>query len=275
MNRKIPGYDFWLLLIIAVVSSITSCRSVQTISETDKSKAGDTDLGLISILEAKTHRFHTMKARKVEVDFYMNGVNEKIKGNIAIYRDSMIAVSIIPALGYELLRILCTEDSVIIINRPEKSFTASSFRYFKNRYKIPVGFRDLQAMLANEVFYYKEGYEDRVFERKLNKSQKNNLFIVDAFREGTRITNQGIEIDAEGKKLENMFIIDYDTKMKLGLNYKEFIGVGDLLFPREIIIDMVERNNNIKLELRYGQIIFNDSINIEFSVPNHYTRGDI
>jgi len=275
MNRKNPGYNYWLLLVIAVVSSIIGCRSVQTISETDKSKNWDPDLGVISILELKPFRFHTMKARKVDVGFYRNGVSQKVKGNIAIYRDSMIAVSIIPALGYEILRILCTEDSVIIINRPEKSFSAGSFKYFQNRYKIPVGFRDLQAMLANEVFYYKESYGDRDFEKKLNKSEKNNLFIVDAYREGRRITNQGIEIDAEGRKLQNMFIVDYDRKMKLNLDYQEFVGVEDLIFPREIIIDMVERNNNIKLELRYGQIIFDDSLNIEFSVPIHYTRDDI
>jgi hypothetical protein len=275
MSKKIPGYNHCLLLFIAVVSSIAGCRSVQTISEADKSKATDPEGAVLSILENRSARFHTMKARKVDVDFYMNGVSEKVKGNIAIYRDSMIAVSVIPALGYELLRILCTEDSVIIINRPDKSFTASSFKYFQTRYKIPLCFSDLQAMLANKVFYYKEGYEDRVFEKKLNRSENNNLVVLDAFREGRRITNQGIEIDAEGQRLESMFIIDYDTKMKLGIKYQEFTEAGDILFPRQIIIDMVERNNSIKLELRYGQIIFDDSLNVEFSVPKNYTRGDI
>ncbi len=43
-------------LIIAVVSTVTGCRSVQTISESDNSKAWDPNLGLISILEQKSKR---------------------------------------------------------------------------------------------------------------------------------------------------------------------------------------------------------------------------
>jgi len=264
-----------LLLIIAAVSIVTGCRSAKNLQESDTSKTWDPKLGLISIIEQKSERFHTMKARKVNLEFSMNGVSEHVNGNIAIYRDSIIAVSIIPALGYEVLRILCTEDSVIIINRPDKSFTSSSFEYFQKRYKMPVGFRDLQAILANEVFYFKEDYGDRIFKKELKESEESNMFIVDAFREGNRITNQRIEIDSEGRKLENVIIVDYDVPMKIGLNYLEFIDIEEILFPRAIKVELVERNTVLKLELQYGQIIFNDSLNVSFSVPAHYTRTGI
>jgi hypothetical protein len=125
------------------------------------------------------------------------------------------------------------------------------------------------------VFYYKDDYGDRIYERQLRTRDDNNLFIVDAFRDGKRITNQGIEIDQEGRRLENIFIVDYDTKMRLNLDYQEFTGDGDLLFPKRLKIDLIESNNTIKMEITYGQIVFNDSLNVEFSVPEHYTRGDL
>ena len=99
MNKIVKVYNICLLLIIAIALLIAGCRSVKTISETEKPTPMDPNLGVISILEKKTHRFYTMKARKVEFDLNMNGVGEKVKGNIAIYRDSLIAVSVILSSG--------------------------------------------------------------------------------------------------------------------------------------------------------------------------------
>jgi hypothetical protein len=273
MRSKNLRYLFASLL--GVLMLLNGCRSGRVVTEPEKPAAEDSNLRLISMLEQRTHRFSTMKIRRADVDLSLNGVQETIRGNIAIYRDSLIVISVIPALGYEFLRIMCTSDSVIIINRPEKSYFASSFEYYKKKYGIPIDFADLQALIANEVFYYKDDYGDRIYERQLRTRDDNNLFIVDAFRDGKRITNQGIEIDQEGRRLENIFIVDYDTKMRLNLDYQEFTGDGDLLFPKRLKIDLIESNNTIKMEITYGQIVFNDSLNVEFSVPEHYTRGDL
>jgi hypothetical protein len=272
-----PGKDLRYLFAILLGASMLlgGCRSGKIVTEPEKPAEEDSNMRLISMLEQRTHRFSTIKIKRAEVELYINGVQETIRGNIAIYRDSMIAVSVIPALGYEFLRIMCTRDSVIIINRPEKSYYASSFEYYRKKYGIPVDFHDLQALLANEVFYYKDDYGDRVFERQLRTRNDNNLFIVDSFRDGSRITNQGIEIDREGRRLENVFIVDYDTKMRLNIDYQEFTGDDDLFFPKRLKIDLFESNNTIKMEITYGQIVFNDSLNVEFSVPEHYTRGDM
>lgn len=258
-----------------LVMILAGCRSFKTVVDEEKPDIEESNMLLMSMLEQRTHRFHTMKVKRAEVDFFMNGVRERIKGNVAIYRDSLIVVSVIPALGYELMRILCTKDSVIVINRYEKNYYASSLEYYRRKYKIPIDFNDLQALLSNEVFYYKDDLVDRVYEKQLSTRENNNLFVVDAFREGRRITNQGIEIDSEGRRLENVFITDYDARMKLLLDYEEFTVTGELLFPRRLKIDLIESNNTIMIDIHYGQVIFNDSINIEFSVPEHYTRGNL
>ena len=274
MNKgHIESYGKVIILGFALVF-LFSCHSQRTMPVEEKTTDLDTESSIISILEQRTHRFRTMKVRKFDLGFYVNGVSERIKGNMAMYRDSLIAVSVIPALGYEALRILCTQDSVIIINRPERVYYAASFEFYRSKYNIPLEFKDLQAILANEVFYYKSGYNDRIYEKQLNTRNENILFLVDAFREGRRITNQGIEINSQGRKLENVFVIDYDTKMRLNVDYEDFNENSDVLFPKRIRMDIVESNNTVKLDIYYGQIIFNDSLNIEFNAPSQYTRGD-
>jgi hypothetical protein len=182
---------------------------------------------------------------------------------------------VIPALGYEAMRLLCTTDSVIVINRPGKTYYAASFDHYRRKYNIPIDFNDLQSVLTNEVFYYKGEYADQTHEKLLDTKEHDNLFVIDSFREGRRITNQGIQIDKEGRKLENVFIIDYDTKMQLNLDYEDFSGQEEILFPKRIRLDLVESNNTIKADISYGQVIFNDTIKVEFAVPTQYTRGDI
>ena len=274
---KIAGKpnNAWLIVIFATAMIIASCRSIKTIEEIDGSTSMDPKLGVVSILENKVHLFNTMKAKNVEMEFKMNGVSQKIKGNIAIYRDSLIAVSVMPALGYELLRILCTEDSVIVINRSDKSYSATSFEYVAEKYKWPLHFLDLQAIMANEVFYYKEAYQDRNYKNRLSSEEQQYLYVVDAYRSGRRITNQGIEIDEEGRRLEKISIVDYEERISLELDYSDFIIIGEVFFPRQIFIDLVTQNYNVNVEFHYGKISFNDPIHLEFSVPANYRREDI
>lgn len=269
------GKYIYIILIGIAVFMIAGCHTQKISSTEEKPEVDDAGMRLISHLEQRGKRFQTVKFRKVEIDFLMNGVNEKVRGSIAIYRDSMIAVSIVPLLGYEILRVLCTRDSIIVINRRERNYSATSFDHYSKKYGIPVGFDVLQAILINEVFYYKDNLDDRIYERQLRTRNKNYLYVVEAFRDGQRITNQGIEIDKEGRKLENVFIMDYDRKMKMNLGYDDFSLNENILFPRKLKLDIVERDNSIKLEIFYGQIVFDESINLEFAAPTKYTKVDI
>jgi hypothetical protein len=38
------------------------------------------------------------------------------------------------------------------------------------------------------------------------------------------------------------------------------------------MIDIQDKNNAIKLDIKYGQIIFDDKINVKFEIPKGYSR---
>ncbi len=254
---------------------MTGCKTQRITIKNAEGSSENSTLGMISIMENRTHEFKTLKIKKLEVKYEMNGIKNQIKGSIAIYRDSLIAVSLVPALGYEVMRIICTKDSALVINRPEKIYHASSFVEYRRKYGIPVEFKDIQAMLANEVFYYKDGYKDRVYENKVNTRKENYLFIINAVRDGKRITKQGIQIDREGKRLESIFVVDQEQKIQLSIDYQDFEEEGNWIFPRRIEVDLMERNQTIRMEIKYRQIVFDDSVRVEFKVPKQYTREDI
>lgn len=264
-NIAIAGLLFLLL---------TGCRTNRAITKESVQRISLSNQKMISQLEQKSKNFQTLKVKRADVNIVMNGLQNATRGNIAIYRDSLIVISAIPALGFEALRILCTKDSVIVINRLDKTYYASSFQYYKKRYNIPVGFIELQAIFLNELFYYKGDYKDRIFEKMFQKSNNKNLFIVDAYRDGKKLTNQEFSIDEEGYLLENVSVLDYENRMRINLKYGDFTDVGPIIFPQVISLDILERSNKIQLNIKSGQISFDESINVEFAIPSNYLEEE-
>ena len=162
-----------------------------------------------------------------------------------------------------------------MINRTEKSYYASSLKHYREKFNIPLGFNEIQAIFSNELFYYKGNYDDRIFEKQFRKNTGDNLFIVDAYRDGRRLTNQAFSIDEKGVLLRNMAISDYESRMRIFLEYEDYAVVDTLVFPNEISMDISESKNEIKLRIHSGQIVFNETVNVEFAVPANYTKEEL
>ena len=251
---------------------LLSCRSQKPVTEvTDPAKVIKESYGPEAIFTTG-HSFKTMKVKRMNVDFVVNGIKDNLNGNMAVYRDSLIAISIIPILGYEAIRILCTKDSIIVIKRTDRTYHASSFDYYMKKYNIPAGFNDLQAVLTNEVFFYKAGYKNIQYEKKVIMEEGRILFIIEALMGSIKLTNQKIAADSACNKIRDVLVVDYQRDVKIKVRYNDFNGCEIESFPNKIMIDIQDKNNAIKLEIKYGQIIFDDKINVKFEIPKGYSR---
>jgi hypothetical protein len=218
------------------------------------------------------HSFNTMKVKRMNVDFIINGVKDNFNGNMAVKRDSMIAISVIPLLGYEALRILCTQDSIIVINRTDKTYHASSLDYYLKKYNIHTGFNDLQAVLVNEVFYYNAGFRDLEYEKTLEMQEGNMLYIINSLIGNIKLTDQKIAADSACSQIKDVFVIDYRRGVEMSVKYSDFSGCGMEYFPSSIIVDIKDSRNDINLGIEYGQVIFDDRLNVKFEIPKGYSR---
>lgn len=218
------------------------------------------------------HSFETLKVKKVNVGFMINGVRDNFNGSMAVSRDSLIVISVIPLLGYEALRIMCTRDSIIVINRPDKTYHASSLDYYLEKYNIPAGFNDLQAVLINEVFMYKAGFEDIKYEQSIKMVNGNFVFIVNALLGNIKLANQEFSADSASAQIRKVSVIDYQRGVKMAVKYADFNGLKMDSFPNNILIDIKDTRNEINLKIDYGQVIYNEPINVNFEIPDSYSR---
>lgn len=265
---RLSKYIFGIYVILLLIS----CRSQKPVTEVRGPEKLITERHVPEDVFTTGHSFKTMKVKRMNVDFMINGVTDNFNGNMAVSRDSMIAISVIPLLGYEALRILCTKDSIIVINRTDKTYHASSLDYYLKKYNIHAGFYDLQAVLVNEVFYYRAGYKDIEYEKTFEMRAGNMLYIINSIMGNIKLTNQKIAADSACSQIRDVFVIDYQRGVEMAVRYNDFNGCEMESFPSNIIIDITDRRNDIKLDIEYGQVIFDDMINVKFEIPKSYSR---
>ena len=66
--------------------------------------------------------------------------------------------------------------------------------------------------------------------------------------------------------------MDHEKKMRLDIVYEGFDNESGLMFPEQIKVDLIESTIKTTMDISYGQVVFNDSINVVFEAPGNYTR---
>lgn len=218
------------------------------------------------------YSFETLKVKRMNVDFMINGIKENFNGNMAVVRDSFIAISIIPLLGYEAVRILCSKDSIIVINRTDKTYHASSIDYFLKKYNIPATFNDLQAVLINEAFIYRANYKDVTYEERMEIEEGRILFFIESLLGSIKLTSQKITADSACNKIRDVFVFDYQRDVKMEVRYSDFDGCEIESFPNRISVDIQNEKSTVNIDIKYGLVIFDDKINAKFEIQEGYSR---
>src|SRR5215212_2542776 len=147
------------LIILSAIILMASCRSTRNIQtaitkkdtvETVVSNKIDTAQLISNALEKLNGNkvdFTTFSA-KVDVD-YRGGADKHydVNANIRMYKDSLIWASVNAVLGIEAMRVLITEDSVFLLDKLNKTFTARSVDYLQEVTSLPLTLNTLQNLL--------------------------------------------------------------------------------------------------------------------------------
>ncbi|MBK7856213.1 MAG: DUF4292 domain-containing protein [Bacteroidetes bacterium] len=78
-------------------------------------------------------------------------------------RDSVIWISISPALGIEVARVLITKDSVKVIDRLSNKYKLTDYKYLNDLLRMNVDFDIIQGVLTGNLFSYKRNRLSSVY----------------------------------------------------------------------------------------------------------------
>lgn len=184
---------------------------------------------------------------------------------IRIKKDSVIWISLVPALGIEAVRAKITRDSIIIVDRIHRNYYAGNFDILRERFNIDLNFDILQNVIVGNYTPAGPGQNERLLEETPHQhtQQKRSDLIIDQF------------IDVSNYKLVRLEAQDQGTNNRMTANYSEFSQLGPWPFANAVLISLQGRSGGtptsttVSLNHRQASITETD-LSFPFSVPAGY-----
>lgn len=265
-----------LLLIAVMFSVFASCRSARKISTaiakkdtvmTAGSAAKADSIAFIQEtltgLRANRIEYQTFSA-KLNIDYRDdNGKNYDVNATLRMYKDSAIWLSANAVLGIEAIRLLITKDSVKIIDKLNKNYTARSVDYLQEVTQLPLDLKTVQDLLvgnpifvdSNVVSYTK--VDESIVLLSVGSWFKNLLTIYAA------------DNSLLGSKLDDA---DITRIRSADLSYSDYERKDNVLFATKRRMIMSEKKK-LDIKVEFKQFGFGDEVSFPFSVPKNYTRN--
>ena len=281
-SMKKPGkLVFTFSSIIILTFFITSCRGpkkLQTaINKRDTAEvvvvvnpnntAHDDSMHYIqaardTIISQKIN-FNTFNA-KVEVD-YSGGDGKKYNVNaiLRMYKDSVIWVSVNALLGIEAIRMIITKDSVRLVNKLDKIYTARSVSFLQEVTALPLDLSTLQDLIIGNPVYL----DSNIVSYEKSGEELSLLSLGAVFRHF--ITLHSADKKIQHSKLDDVDILrnrtcdlvydKYETKKGVRFSTKRQITVSD--------------KTKLDVKLDFKNYDFNETLSFPFSVPKNYDKN--
>lgn len=244
------------ILLLLLSSTLSACKKEISMAGTDDELAG---------FNLKPIEFDYLSTRsKVS---YKDGSNSiSATASIRVKKDSLIWVSLSPALGIEAARGIITRDSVLFMDRINRNLYEYDFKSLSQRFQMDLNFDMVQSLIIGEMPNQNFNFQDIKFMEP---------FFVIAQKQGYLDVQNYIGKNTQ--KLERLEVEDRASKNNMQLVYGNFQALEEQLLPFESKISVNYRQGNklqettINLEHQKAEFSQNP-LSFPFSVPNRFER---
>ena len=248
-------YKLSILLLVLTVS--VGCRSTKTLTSNAVLDKSMTAKQVIRENSKQEVRFKTLQA-KVRIDYTEGNRSNGSTVNLRIEKDKVIWMS--APLG--LARVMITQDSVRFYEKLNNQYFDGDFSLLTKILGIDIDFEKIQNILLGEpIFNLKDdtyvlvpNEESYVLQPKDQRALFELFFLI----------NPGFF------KLDSQQVFQPQEKRILQIDYKKYQEVSKQIFPENIRIIAVEKNNEISIDLDFKAISLNGEVRFPFSMPSGY-----
>lgn len=272
MNRFFLKYGAGILGICSLL--IVACSPQRKVIRQPLRELGDSIVfAKLKQNELKYEQFSAKFTASMRID----KKHSTIGGQVRILCDSVIWVSLSPALGIEAARMLITKDSVKFMNRIDNTYMITDFAFINNYLNSGFDFDMLQALImGNDLRYYendqfKASIDNSMYKlhtlnrHKLRKFIRNNA-------EYNKVLVQSIWLNPESGKIQALHIkeLDKDNK-KLEVKYEGFLDLGGQLFPQHAEYK-ISAEKEITIVIDFSKVKINEAVTTPFTIPANYSK---
>ena len=253
-------YKISVLLLILTLS--VGCRSTKTLTSNAVIDKSMTAKQVIRENSKQDVRFKTLQA-KVRIDYSEGNTSNGSTVNLRIEKDKVIWMS--APLG--IARLMITQDSVRFYEKLNNQYFDGDFSLLTKILGTDIDFQKIQDIFLGEpMFNLKDdtymmvpNEESYVLQPKDQRALFELFFLI----------NPGFF------KLDSQQLFQPQEKRMLQIDYKKYQEVSKQIFPENIRIIAVEKNNEIIIDLDFKAISLNGEVRFPFSIPSGYKEIEL
>jgi len=273
--NKLKNTRYLLLLVFVTVLLLPACKSTEKILKRPLKERGFEFL--YSNMKKNQIKPEYLSA-KLNVTYYEEGKSKtEFKGQLRMKADSIIWLSVSPALGIEALRIELTQDSIKLINRLNKTWLAGNFNLIDSLIHTTINYNIVEAMLLGNdisqyvVEKYKVKIDDNLYKINIQKRKKLKRFIRNSDSK-PKVIVQNIWIDPFTYRIRKMNLKELDdNSTSLTVLYDDYSEINGRLLPFSIIID-IHAKKNLEVKIEYRKPVIDKSLTFPFRIPSKYQK---
>lgn len=272
---------FFLFLIGGLMASLSSCKTSRKLISRSELKKKSFSVLYHKMEENQAH-YDYLSARLVINFSKEGGRSTTLKGWLRMKKDSMIWLSMIPAMGIEVARAQVSPDSLKLINRMNKSYFVGNYRLLDSLLHTSLDYDVVQAMLmGNDISGYQIQSSDAGVEGQdyvlVIKSRK--MIRRDPIPERGQHSElvQKIWLNPENFRLRKVDMVEKikgHKENRIQVFYDTYQTVNGQLFPQEMHLVFFSKPKT-EISITFKRIETGRAFSFPFVIPKGYRKLEV
>ena len=259
-----------LLLIIFVASVLTGCKIQQkTQGPTQRVAQRISVCDLTQKVYNAQPQFTTMNISKMTMSVNYAQMQFTFRSSIRIASDSIVSISIQPALGIEMFRMEFTPKGFIVYDKMNRKYSENSYEYIKLSWGLDVDYKAIEALFSHRIFIPQTTSPDEICKDFRIEYLADTTSIVSNTPIG-KYTQQ-FDIDINNHRL-TMSGLRYENQLVTAITYSALKSFDKVLFPEYVYLQTTMTQTDVSATLFIEKIKFNEPLNISPINTSRYTK---
>lgn len=303
MRSSLKNSLKYFCFLTLILSACSTQKKLQRLEDT-KRKLRPNELILYT-----QNRNNALNSINAKADCNFTQDDKKTSFNITLKAriDSAIWVSISPALGIEVARAMLTPDSLIVLNKLDKTYFVSGYDALSERLGSDLNFYDLQDLLLYRIikhqdkdkYFSTDNDSNYVLTKSINRKVKRSLGLQGQNKKDLEIDDINTTIDIDSTKrsgqrrfdkevqilistvisknnlaILNQSVKDVESDQELKIEYgNDFFTDSSVVYPKLVDVTISKQNKLYsKFSLDFNRFRINEPVRFSFNVPDRYEQ---
>lgn len=259
---------FIIAIILITTILLASCKTQQRPAQHSASQR-------ISICELTQQscnaqpQFSTMNISKMTISVNYGGIQFTFRSSIRIATDSILSISIQPALGIEMFRAEFTPKGFIVYDKLNRRYSENSYEYIKLSWGLDIDYKAIEALFSHRLFIPKSTNPDEICKDFRIEHLADTTSIVSNTPIG-KYTQQ-FDIDINNYRL-TMSGLQYENQLVMAITYGMLKTFDKILFPETVQLQTTMTKTDVSATLNIEKIRFNEPLNISPISTTRYQK---